>query len=434
MGTMWPRVARLAGGIAALFVAAAPAGAQPGQQQQDPYPATLQFGTGLINIPVAWVSPVSGDLWVQTSGKTITSFPDQDAIGLATKFNTNLSFDTHWMNRFSVGVSAYSQNPEWGFFGQALLLRDDPAGFMPGLAVGARNVGPYDCEERLLIGHDIGLAADSTYEQFCGYEGFNTSPTLYAVATKGFALQRMMGRLPPATMSISVGYGNGLFSDDGDLGDDYNLKGTIASGLFLGTNVSFHPSLNSTVHLMVENDGWDWNAGGVFDYRGITVGVYGTELEEGSRESADQRPGRLIWNYRKLNLSLGYSGNIFDVARGVILRTRITDLTREQQRLRFEIAARERRIAGLEVALRRAQAGELAEMDRRRQELERELQDEREQIRRANERLRELEQGRTPGTTPSTPPSTTPPAGSPTMPDGASTGTPSPSQTISPSL
>jgi hypothetical protein len=439
MGTMWPRVARLSGAIAALFVAAAPVGAQPGQQQQDPYPATLQFGTGLINIPVAWVSPVSGDVWVQTSGKTIPSFPDQDKIGLATRFNTNISMDTHWMNRFSVGVSAYSQNPEWGFFGQVLLLRDDPLGFLPGVALGARNVGPYDCEERLLIGHDIGLQADSTYDQFCGYEGFNTSPTLYGVATKSVGFGRAAGGIPSTQMSFSVGYGNGLFSDDGDLGDDYNLKGTIASGLFLGTSATFHPSLNSTLHVMVENDGWDWNAGGVFDYRGITVGIYGTELEEGSRDEAEGKPGRLIWNYRKLNLSLGYSGNIFDVARGVILRTRITDLTREQQRLRYEIAARERRIQGLEVALRRAQAGELAEMDRRRQELEQELNEEREQIRRANERLREIEQGRTPGTTPSAPPSTppsttTPPAGSSTSPDGASSATTTPGQTISPSL
>ena len=439
MGTMWPSVARLSGGIAALLVAAAPVGAQPGQQQQDPYPATLQFGTGLINIPVAWVSPVSGDVWIQTSGKTIESYPDKDAMGTATRFNTNLSIDTHWMSRFSVGVSAYSQNPEWGLFGQVLLLRDNQVSFLPGVALGARNIGKYDCEDRLLIGHDIGLQADSTYEEFCAYPGFNTSPTLYAVATKGFGFGGAAGGLPSTQMNVSVGFGNGLFSDDGDLGDNYNQGGTIASGLFLGTNVSFHPTLNSTLHLVVENDGWDWNAGAVYDYRGITLGLYGTELEEGGRDDADNPDGNLIWNYRKLNLSLGYSGNIFDVARGVILRTRITDLTREQQRLRYEIAARERRIQGLEVALRRAQAGELAEMDRRRQDLERELQEEREQIRRANERLRDLEQGRTPGTTPSTPPSTppsttTPPAGSSSTPDGASSAATSPSQTISPSL
>ena len=417
MGTMRPSVAWLSGGIAALL-AAAPLPAQPAQpMQRDPYPATLQFGTGLINIPVAWVSSTSGDMWVQTSAKTIPSFPDQDRQSLPSLINTNLAMDTHWMGRFSVGVSAYSQNPEYGFFGSLLLLRDQ--GYLPAVAVGARNVGPYKCEERLLIGHDIRLDADSTYEEFCGYDGFRTAPTLYAVATKEFALQSLASRMPAALMSVSVGMGNGLFSDDGDLGEEYNTKGTIAKGLFLGTRFSAHPTLNTTVHLMVENDGWDWNAGLVGDWRGLSLGIYGTELEEGSR--SETKPGRLIWNYTKLNVSLGYNGNIYDIARGVILRTRITDLTREQQRLRYEIASRERRIRGLEVALRRAQAGELAEMQRRREQLESDLNAEREEIRKANERLRQIQEGRQP-TTP--PPATTPPP-STTPPSTGGTSTPS---------
>jgi chromosome segregation ATPase len=80
----------------------------------------------------------------------------------------------------------------------------------------------------------------------------------------------------------------------------------------------------------------------------------------------------------------------------VILRTRITDLTREQLRLRTEIAQRERRIQGLQVALRQAQAGELANLQRRREELERAVQEERDAIRRAEERLRQIQEGQTP--------------------------------------
>src|ERR1700712_1421670 len=62
------------------------------------YPATLTYGTGLIDIPVAWVSPNSGDIWVTTSGK-ITNFCASSGpctINFADKFNTNLSIDTHW--------------------------------------------------------------------------------------------------------------------------------------------------------------------------------------------------------------------------------------------------------------------------------------------------------------------------------------------------
>jgi hypothetical protein len=220
----------------------------------------------------------------------------------------------------------------------------------------------------------------------------------------------MSRRLPGAQGSFSVGYGNGLFSDDGGLGEAYNRRGTIAKGLFLGGRISAHPSLNTTLDFVVENDGFDYNAGLVYDWRGLSVGVYGTELEEGGRNAT----GFNIYNYTKFNVNLGYSGNIIDISRGVLLRTRITDLTREQQRLNAEIAVRGRRIAGLEVALRKAQAGELAGLATKRAELEKSVQEERDAIRRAEERLRSIQQNQTPSSpapTPTPPPSSggTPP-------------------------
>jgi uncharacterized coiled-coil protein SlyX len=138
--------------------------------------------------------------------------------------------------------------------------------------------------------------------------------------------------------------------------------------------------------------------------------VYGTELEEGGRNGS----GFYVYNYTKFNVNLGYSGNIIDISRGVLLRTRITELTREQQRLNAEIAVRGRRIAGLEVALRKAQAGELAGLASKRAELEKSVQEERDAIRRAEERLRSIQQNQTPSSpapTPTPPPSSggTPP-------------------------
>ena len=399
--------------LVAIVATLAAAPAAHAQEGNEPYPATLHYGTGLVNIPVAWVSPVSGDGWFNISGKRIQYYGPADAT-FATQFNTNVSLDTHWLRRFSIGISAYSQNPEWGFFGQALLLRDNQVNFLPGIAVGVRNLGPYEHEERFLVGHDIQLNEAGEYEEVVVNENFKTSPTFYGVATKDFALSSMNARLPATRMSLSVGYGNGIFSDDGDLGAAYNEKGTIASGLFLGTRVVTHPTLNSTVTILAENDAWDWNAGVVFNWRGLSAALYGTELEEGGRETEAGQ----IYNYTKLNFALGYSGNIFDVARGVILRTRITDLTREQQRLRMDIAARNRRIAGLEVTLRQAQAGELSDIARRRAELEQQINEDREAIRRATERLNQIEQtgGRLPPPT-TTPPPTSPP---PTQPPPAS--------------
>jgi len=379
-------------------------------QQVDPYPQTLQFGAGFINTPAAWVSRRTADSWLTMSAKDLPSFGDPSKNSLASRLNTNLALDTHWAGRVSLGVSLYSQNPEWGAFGQALLLRDGDLGFLPALAVGARNVGRYKHEDRFLIGHDVALDSSGSYDKVVGarYEAFETSPTLYAVMTKDIPLTDYSagGR---TSMSLSVGYGDGLFREDGGLGDQYNNSGTIAKGLFLGSRVVTHPSANTSLTLVAENDGWDWNAGVVAEWRGVTVGLYGTELEAGGRKGTPE--GFNVYNYTKFNFSVGYSGNVRDISRGVVLRSRITSLTREQGRLRAEVATRERRIRRLEGQLETARQGELARLDSRRQQLEAEVQAEREAIRRATERLKELEKsgGRPPASKPSTPPTTQPP-------------------------
>jgi len=407
MGIMRRGVATLTCVLAATAISAASADAQ----QQDPYHGTLYFGTGLVTIPVAWVSPTSYDSWVTISGKDLPSFRDPAKQRFASLWNTNIALDVHMAGRVSVGVAAYDQNIDYGFFGQVLLLPDRVGNPLPALAVGVRNIGPGKHEDRFFIAHDLSYTGlDYTKNYDPRYQDLNTAPSFYGVATKKFGLGPMTSRLPGAQGSFTLGYGNGLFSDDGGLGEAYNRRGTIVKGLFLGGRISTHPSLNTTLDFVVENDGFDYNAGFVYDWRGLSVGVYGTELEEGGRNAT----GFNVYNYTKFNVNLGYSGNIIDISRGVLLRTRITDLTREQQRLNAEIAVRGRRIAGLEVALRKAQAGELAGLATKRAELEKSVQEERDAIRRAEERLRSIQQNQTPSSpapTPTPPPSSggTPP-------------------------
>jgi hypothetical protein len=368
--------------LGAMLLAQRPLSAQ----QQDLYPATLQFGTGLIDIPVAWVSPSSGDLWLQTSAKRIPYSTGDATLNLASTWNTNLAIDTHWAKRFSLGVSLYSQNPEVALFGQALLLREQPDKGWPSVAVGFRNLGTLKHEDRFLIGHDVSFGSDgsSNGEVSPHARNFHTAPSIYGAATKSF----MVGGNGSA--SFTLGFGSGLFYDDGDLGDAYNDKGQIARGLFLGGRYAVHPTENTQIDLLAENNGWDWNAGVVASWRGISLGVYATELEEGSKSPSK---GSLynVYNYTKLNVSLGYSANVFDIARGVVLRTRVGELEREQARLRAELQSRERRVAQLESELRVAQAGELAQVAKQRQELEAQIQAEREAIKRAEERLKALQ-------------------------------------------
>jgi hypothetical protein len=368
--------------LGAMLIALRPLPAQ----QQDLYPATLQFGTGLIDIPVAWVSPNSGDLWVQSSAKRIPYGSGDASLNLASTWNTNLSIDTHWARRVSIGVSVYSQNPEVAFFGQALLVREQPDRAWPSVSIGFRNLGTLTHEDRFLIGHDVSFDSNG---QSSGHvsphaKNFSTNPSIYGVATKSF----LVGGNGSA--SLTLGYGSGLFYDDGDLGKAYNDKGQIAKGLFLGGRYAVHPTENTRIDFLAENNGWDWNAGVVANWRGISLGVYATELEEGSK-SPSKGPLYNVYNYTKVNVSLGYSANVFDIARGVVLRTRVGELEREQARLRAELESRERRVAALEQDLRVAQAGELAQVAKQRQELEAQIQAEREAIKRAEERLRALQ-------------------------------------------
>jgi hypothetical protein len=378
-------------------------------QQVDPYPQTLQFGAGFINTPAAWVSRRTADSWFTLSAKDLPSFGDPSKNSLASRLNTNLALDTHWGGRVSIGAALYSQNPEWGAFGQALLIRDGDLGFLPAIAVGARNIGRYKHEDRFLIGHDIALDSSGAYDEVVGkrYLGFKTSPTFYAVMTKDIPLSDYSsgGR---TSMSLSAGYGNGLFREDGGLGDQYNNSGTLARGLFLASRFVVHPSANSSLTLLAENDAWDWNAGIVAEWRGVTVGLYGTELEAGGRDG--EAEGFNVYNYTKFNFSIGYSGNVRDISRGVVLRSRITELSREQGRLRAEVASRERRIKRLEGQLASARQGEIARLESRRQQLETEVQAERDAIKRATERLKALEQsgGRPPAVKPATPPTSPP--------------------------
>ena len=132
-GVTWSLVACAA--VAMASVASA--------QQVEPYGQTMQFGAGYINTPAAWVSRRSADSWLTLSAKDLPSSGDGSQGSLASRLNSNLALDTHWGGRVSIGASLYSQNPEWGIFGQALVLRDGDLGFLPDFAIGARNIGRF---------------------------------------------------------------------------------------------------------------------------------------------------------------------------------------------------------------------------------------------------------------------------------------------------
>ena len=302
--------------------------ASPAASQQT-YPQTIYWGAGLVDIPVAWVAPLNGDFALNYSAKTFEK-GDQTItkINYNDQLNSQLTFSVSLFARAELGVAFYSSNPEYGFFGQALLLNEEDyrgrpgSWFIPSLAFGFRGLGPYDQVDRFGIGYSLlppdpgspnyRHVADSIHDEF------DVTPTVYGVGTKSFSLADIRSGWPDVNLSISLGYGNGLFSDDGGLGEAYAKNSW--NGLFGGLKVDFTPSPNTVLSLMAENNAWDYNVGASLDWRGLRAGLYWTELGAGSAQSADNssttNAARQLYNYSKFAFTIGMQSNIFALLQG----------------------------------------------------------------------------------------------------------------------
>jgi len=411
----------VAGIAAALFSPAV-------TQAQNTYPQTLYWGAGLIDIPVAWVAPLTGDFAMNYSGKRFKDNPNATKIDYNDELNSQLSFSMSFAGRVELGYAAFSSNPEWGFFGRLVLLRQEDftarggwAGLLvPSIAFGMRNVGPYGKIDRYGIGYNLFPACtdgatgvrDSTSIANCNspdavhiadplHQGFKTNNTFYGVASKDISLAVIRPNLPDITFGVSVGYGNGLFKDDGGLGKSYASH--ERGGLFYGVKTDFSAGPNLTTSLMFEDNGWDYNIGGSVSYRGIRAGLYLTELGGGSGpEEGATNDTAFVYNYSKVAFTIGWQSNIFALLRGDFLQSRAAELERQRQGLLAEINRRQQRISELELEIDRYEAQNLLELEQRRVQAEQQLREEREVLKRLEDRLKRVEQ-QSP-TPPATPP------------------------------
>src|SRR5690349_6714894 len=97
-------LAGLALGIAPLTGAAA---------QQD-FPQTLYWGSALIDIPVAWASPLSGDFALNYSAKRFRADAGATNSNYSDRMNSQLTLSGSAFGRLEGGVAFYSSNPEYG--------------------------------------------------------------------------------------------------------------------------------------------------------------------------------------------------------------------------------------------------------------------------------------------------------------------------------
>ena len=396
--------------MAVLALGAGPWSAASAQQE---FPQSLYWGSGLIDIPVAWASPITGDFALGYSGKRFRLDPTATKLNYDDRLNSQFTLSAGLFGRLEGGVAFFSSNPEYGFFVRGVLVteddlaaRGDALRWLPAVAVGARNLGKYSHIDRFGIGYrllpptpedpDARHAADSLHLNF------DTAPTLYAVATKSVTLNQMRDGWPAIGLSLTAGVGNGLFSDDGGLGRAYASNKT--GGVFYGATLDIPASTDLRFSLLAENNAWDFNVGAAAAYRGLRAGIYVTELGAGSSSStlANGLSSQGFYNYRKVAFSFGWQSNVLALLHGDFLQKRADRLAREREQLLADITARQRRVAALEIELNRIEAQNLLELEQRRAAAEVQLRQERDALRRLEERLKRVEQQR--GTTPPTKP------------------------------
>jgi hypothetical protein len=372
---------------------------------QREFPQSLYWGSGLIDIPVAWAPPISGDFAVSYSGKRFRVDPIATKLNYDDRLNSQFTLSTALFGRLEGGVAFFSSNPEYGFFVRGVLVREEDLearggllSWLPAVAVGARNLGKYSHIDRFGIGYRLLPPTpdepDASHEPDSLHLGFDTAPTLYAVATKSMTLSQFNENWPGIGVSLTLGAGNGLFSDDGNLGSAYASHKT--GGLFYGAMVDIPASPDLRFTLLGEHNAWDFNVGAAASYRGIRAGVYVTELGAGGGSSAAAPAG--FYNYRKVAFTLGWQSNILALLHGDFLQKRADRLAREREQLLADIGARQRRVAALQTELNRYEAQNLLELEQRRAAAEMQLRQEREAIRRLEDRLKRVEQQR--GTSP----------------------------------
>ena len=372
---------------------------------QQEFPQTLYWGSGLIDIPVAWALPLSGDFAIGYSGKRFHSDPVPAKIDYSDGLNSQFTFSTALFGRLEGGVAFFSSNPEYGFFVRGVLVREEDLlarggalAWFPAVAVGARNLGKYSHIDRFGVGYQLlpptGQDPDSRHEPDSLHQNFDTAPTLYAVATKSLTLNQLREDWPDVVVSLTLGGGNGLFSDDGGIGGAYAKNET--GGLFYGVSADWAATPDLRFTFLAENNAWDFNIGASAVYRGIRAGLYVTELGAGSSSSSsgDVLTPAAFYNYRKFAFTLGWQSNFLALVRGDFLQKRADRLAQEREQLLADISVRQRRVAALELELGRYEAQNLLELEQRRAAAEVQLRQEREVLRRLEDRLKRLEQQR----------------------------------------
>ena len=92
---------------------------------QQGFPQTLYWGSGLIDIPIAWAPTLTGDFAIGYSGKRFSVDPTATSLDYNDRLNSQLTLSAGLFGRLEGGVAFFSSNPEYGFFLRGVLVTED---------------------------------------------------------------------------------------------------------------------------------------------------------------------------------------------------------------------------------------------------------------------------------------------------------------------
>lgn len=308
------RAALLARGLV-LATAVLSASPGPGRAQGPPFSHTLRWGTGYVDVPAAAVLPSLG-FRAGVSAFRIPAGPAPRVDGEGRIAGTgrreasvheDVTLSLGLWNRVELGTSLQAFNDEErggdlvGFFGRVLLLDPGETGF--GLATGARYLGGPSYPLVDAATPRLGYPDLRLRERYAANPGFPEDPSnplpgvdaewsLYGVSSL-FLPGVEAGWLPENTVSLTLGWGTGLFREGGEL--PWYAEGSW-DGWFGAAGVDFRLGDASTASVAVEWAGLDANLGAQMAWGGLRAGIHLLGLNHGENASA--------WRSRKVGLSL----------------------------------------------------------------------------------------------------------------------------------
>lgn len=277
-------------------------------------PATLRYGSGLIDIPVALVLPhlafmaTYSGFGASAAETVVPDSPGQTipAGGRFERWFSDGSLAVGFFDRVEVGTTLqhYADRDRggriYGAFGRLALLRPHASGL--GLAAGFRYVTSPSFGDAVQPNR-LGYPDWRVTRSAPGAEDFGGNFSPYLVGTlvfPGFAGSA------PYDVTLHAGWGGGLFQAGRDL-EFY--RETSSGGVFAGAAVHFGLGDRRLLNLMAEFNGFDANAGVQIDLGGIRVGAFALGL---------QYDGKTTFRSRKFGVlgSVAFCGGMRALCRG----------------------------------------------------------------------------------------------------------------------